>query len=289
LRSVILSPEQRKIEQKQEKKEQKKKKKKEKKKEKDIETKKPRAFVIDFKGDIQASAVSSLREEITAVLAVAEDDDEVLIRLESSGGVVHGYGLAASQLQRVRNSNIALTVSVDKVAASGGYMMACIADTIISAPFALIGSIGVVAQIPNFHRLLKKNEVDVELMTAGEFKRTLTLFGENTDKGREKFAEELEDIHLLFKEFVTENRPSVSIEEVATGEAWFGVRALERQLVDQLKTSDEYILDLCEERDVFQVQYIVNKNKIDRLFDRLTKLGRTRLEEEFNEISNFVR
>ncbi|MBA59183.1 MAG: protease SohB [Gammaproteobacteria bacterium] len=251
--------------------------------------KRPRAFVIDFKGDIQASAVSSLREEITAVLAVAEDDDEVLIRLESSGGVVHGYGLAASQLQRVRNSNIALTVSIDKVAASGGYMMACIADTIISAPFALIGSIGVVAQIPNFHRLLKKNEVDVELITAGEFKRTLTFFGENTDKGREKFAEELEDIHLLFKEFVTENRPSVSIEEVSTGEAWFGVRALERQLVDQLKTSDEYILDLCEERDVFQVQYIVNKNKLERLFDRLTKLGRTRLEEEFNEISNFVR
>ena len=271
------------------KKEQKRQKKERKMKAKGIEEEKLKAFIVDFKGDVQASAVSSLREEITAVLAVAKEGDEVLVRLESPGGVVHGYGLAASQLKRVKNKNITLTVSVDKVAASGGYMMACIADNVISAPFALLGSIGVVAQVPNFHRLLKKNEVDFELVTAGEYKRTLTMFGENTEKGREKFAEELEDIHLLFKDFVSENRPSVSIEEVATGEAWFGARALERKLVDELKTSDEYILELCAERDVFQVQYIQNKNRLDRFFERLTRIGKNSFDEVNNLPQNFIR
>ena len=256
---------------------------------KGVEEAKAKAFIIDFKGDIQATAVTSLREEITAVLAVAEKEDEVLVRLESPGGVVHGYGLAASQLKRVRNKNIRLTVSVDKVAASGGYMMACIADNIISAPFALLGSIGVVAELPNFHRLLKKNDIDYELVTAGEYKRTLTFFGENTEKGREKFAEELEDVHLLFKDFVSENRPLVAIEEVATGEAWFGTRALERKLVDDLKTSDEYILELCDKRDVFHVKYIQDKNRLDRLFERLTRVWKDGFDEVSNLPQNFIR
>jgi len=256
---------------------------------KGAEEAKVKAFVIDFKGDVQASAVTSLREEITAVLAVAEEGDEVLVRLESPGGVVHGYGLAASQLKRVRNKRIRLTVSVDKVAASGGYMMACIADNVIAAPFALLGSIGVVAQLPNFHRFLKKNDVDYELVTAGEYKRTLTIFGENTEKGREKFVEELEDVHVLFKDFVSENRPSVAIEEVATGEAWFGTRALERKLVDDLKTSDEYILELCDKRDVFHVQYIQDKSKLDRFFERLTRVWKSGYDQASNLPHNFIR
>jgi serine protease SohB len=158
------------------------------------------------------------------------------------------------------------------VAASGGYMMACIGNKIIAAPFSLLGSIGVVAQIPNFHRLLKKNDIDVETLTAGEFKRTLTLFGENTEKGREKFVDDLEDVHSLFKEFVTDNRPQVDIEKVSTGEAWFGKRAMERQLVDELKTSDEYIVDSCADKDVFLVKHVVHKNKIDKIFERVTRL-----------------
>jgi serine protease SohB len=214
-----------------------------------------RVFVLEFNGDIQASGVDSLREEVSAVLSVARPEDEVIVKLESPGGVVHGYGLAASQLQRIKAKSITLTVAVDKVAASGGYMMACIADKIIAAPFALLGSIGVVAQIPNFHRFLKNKEVDVEVLTAGDYKRTLTLFGENTDKGRQKFLEELEDVHALFKEFVSENRPQVQIEQVSTGEAWYGKRALDVMLVDELMTSDEYIADKCEHCDVFSVRF----------------------------------
>ncbi len=280
LKSVVLNPELRKRNDKEEKKRTKEKQKTLKQEVKAGQGPRPRTFVVDFKGDVQASSVTSLREEITAILAVAEQSDEVLVRLESPGGVVHGYGLAASQLQRVRAREIPLTVSVDKVAASGGYMMACIANTIIAAPFALLGSIGVVAQIPNFHRLLKKNEIDVEVLTAGEYKRTLTLFGENTDKAREKFVDELEDIHTLFKDFVSENRPQVDIEEVATGEAWFGTRAIARKLVDDLMTSDEYIVGQCLERDVFLVRYVQNKNKLDRVFERVARLIRPQLPEQ---------
>lgn len=226
---------------------------------------KSRVFVLDFDGDIKASAVSSLRQEITAVLSLAEKNDEVLVRLESGGGMVHAYGLASSQLQRVKDRDITLTICVDKVAASGGYMMACIASKLLAAPFAIIGSIGVVAQIPNFHRLLKKNDIDFEMITAGEHKRTLTMFGENTDKGREKFAEDIEDIHALFKEFVTSHRPQLNIEEVATGEIWFGQRALSKSLVDELMTSDEYITNACEKSDVFEVKYKIKKTLPEKL------------------------
>ena len=272
LKSIVLNPELLKKDAKEEKKKEKEKHKTQKKDLKQGEGPRPRMFVLDFVGDVQASEVVNLREEITAILSVAEEQDEVLVRLESPGGVVHGYGLAASQLQRIRNKSVPLTVAVDKVAASGGYMMACIANKIIAAPFSLLGSIGVVAQIPNFHRVLKKNDIDVEILTAGEYKRTLTLFGENTDKAREKFVDDLEDVHELFKDFVFENRPQLDMERVATGEAWFGKRALERELVDDLKTSDEYIVDSCADRDVFLVKYVIHKNKIDKIFERVTRL-----------------
>ena len=224
-----------------------------------------RVFVLDFNGDIQASAVGNLRNEISAVLQVASDKDEVVVRLESPGGLVHSYGLAASQLKRVRDREIPLTICVDQVAASGGYMMACIGSRLMAAPFAVIGSIGVVAQIPNFHRLLKKNNVDVELMTAGEYKRTLTIFGENTDKMREKFQEELDDTHLLFKQFVRDNRASLDLDKVATGEHWFGLRALELGLVDELKTSDEYLVERSDQAEVFEVRWEEKRRLIDRL------------------------
>ncbi|MGE4799737.1 protease SohB [Yersinia hibernica] len=225
---------------------------------------KPCLYVIDFKGSIDAHEVTLLREEISAVLAVATAQDEVLLRLESPGGVVHGYGLAASQLERLRHKGIRLTVAVDKVAASGGYMMACVADRIISAPFAIIGSIGVVAQIPNFHRLLKKNDIDVELHTAGEFKRTLTLFGENTEQGREKFREDLNETHLLFKQFVQQQRPSLDIDAVATGEHWFGTQAKEKGLVDAIGTSDDLLIAEMDNHEVIGVRYTRRKRLMDR-------------------------
>ena len=216
---------------------------------------KKRVFVLNFKGDLLASAISSLREEITAVLTVAKPGDEVVVRLESSGGLVNAYGLAASQLLRVRQKKIPLTVAVDKVAASGGYLMACVADRIVAAPFAVIGSIGVASEVPNFHRLLKKHDIDFELITAGEYKRTLTLFGENTEKGRKKFIEQVEETHTLFKEFLRENRAQVEVDTVATGEYWYGRHALDLKLIDDLIASDDYLFAASETSDIYEVEY----------------------------------
>lgn len=226
---------------------------------------KPCVYVVEFKGSIDAHEVEALREEVSAILAIATPSDEVLLKLESPGGMVHGYGLAASQLDRLRKAGIRLTASVDKVAASGGYMMACVADHIVAAPFAIIGSIGVVAQIPNFHRLLKKNDIDVELHTAGEFKRTLTLFGENTEQSREKFREELNETHQLFKTFVHQQRPSLDIDSVATGEHWFGSQALEKGLIDAIGTSDDLVIAQMKDHDVIRVRYAQRKRLVERL------------------------
>lgn len=226
---------------------------------------KPRVYVLDFDGDIRASAVSKLREEISAVLTMARESDEIVVKIESGGGMVHGYGLAASQLDRIRAKGIPLTICIDKVAASGGYMMACIGQKIIAAPFAMVGSIGVVAQLPNFNRLLKKHDVDFEMLTAGEYKRTLTMFGENTEQGRQKFVEELEETHHLFKQFVAEHREQVDIEAVATGEVWFGSRALELNLVDALGTSDQYLMDQQESADIYAVRFVERKTLQEKL------------------------
>ena len=231
-----------------------------------------RLYVITFEGDMQASKVAHLRREITAVLTMVTEHDEVLVRVESPGGLVPHYGLAASQLHRFRKKGVPLTVAVDKVAASGGYMMAAVANRVLAAPFALVGSIGVVAEMPNLHRLLEKHDVDWDVLTAGEYKRTLTVFGENTEEGRRKFVEELEDTHALFKEFVVEHRPVLDIDAVATGEAWYGQRALDRKLVDEICTSDEYVTSACSERDVFEVRWVEHKKPIERLLSEAQAL-----------------
>ncbi|HSG89137.1 MAG TPA: protease SohB [Pseudomonadales bacterium] len=230
-----------------------------------------RVWVIDFDGDVQASGVSALRNEVTAILTLAEPGDEVVACVESPGGMVHGYGLAASQLHRIRSrEGVTLTVAVDMVAASGGYLMACLGERILAAPFAIVGSIGVVAQVPNVHRLLKRHDIDVEVLTAGEYKRTLTVFGENTDKGRQKFIEELEDVHGMFKDFVSEQRPKLDMAQVATGEAWHGRKAVELGLVDELITSDEYLTRACAEADVIGVRWVEHRSPVERLIQQST-------------------
>lgn len=225
------------------------------KKSEDLSKRDSRVFVLDFKGSIDAKEVSALREEVTAILSVAQEDDEVVLRLETGGGMVHGYGLASSQLQRLREANISLTICVDKVAASGGYMMACVGNRILSAPFAIVGSIGVIAQLPNFNKLLKKYDIEYEQLTAGEFKRTLTMFGENTDKAREKFKQELEETHILFKDFIRINRPNLDLSQVATGEHWFGSQAKDLGLVDTIQTSDDYLMQACKDKEVLKLSY----------------------------------
>jgi len=239
------------------------------KKTKDI---KPALYVLDFVGDIKATQVEQLRDEISAVLTIATPNDEIVVRVESPGGSVNGYGLAASQLQRIRDKQIPLTICIDKIAASGGYLMACIGNHIIAAPFAIIGSIGVVAQIPNFHRLLRKNDIDVELLTAGKYKRTLTLFSENTEKGRKKFQEDLERIHLNFKDYVLANRQQLDIDQVSTGEHWLAKDALDLRLIDALQTSDDYLNNKMTTFNAFKISIHAKQTLVAKLLKPAMKL-----------------
>ena len=231
--------------------------------------KRPRAFVIDFKGDLKASAVPSLREEISAVLEVATADDQIIVRLENYGGVVHEHGLAASQLVRIRDRDIPLIVAVDKVAASGGYLMACVANKIVAAPFAILGSIGVIAQLPNFNRLMESHGIDFEQITAGKYKRNITMFGKNTDEDRAKLKEELEEVHGLFKGAVSKYRPDLDLDKIATGEHWYGTRAMELGLVDEIRTSDELLAELANEWDLYRVAYKIKQPLQKRLMANL--------------------
>jgi len=224
-----------------------------------------RIFVLNFCGDIRATQAENLREEVTALLTIATPKDEVLVKIESGGGTVHGYGFAASQLERIHNRNIPLIAAVDKVAASGGYMMACVADKIIAAPFAIIGSIGVIMQLPNFNRLLKKHDIEFEQIMAGEYKRTITVFGENTNKERKKMQEEVNDAHELFKSFIVNHRSNINIDLVSTGEHWYGIRAQELRLVDEIITSDDYLVKAGEKADIYSLTYSAKKSLAKKL------------------------
>ncbi len=283
LENEILSKEERKILKKNKKKQDKEEAKAQKQRIKEGAEARPRLFLLNFVGDVQASAVETLRESITAVLCVAKPEDELLVTIDSPGGMVHTYGLAASQLKRIRDRNIPLTVSIDLVAASGGYLMAATANKIIAAPFAVVGSIGVLAQVPNIHRLLEKYDIDVEQHTAGEYKTTLTLMGKNTEKARQKFREELEETHVLFKQFVLEQRPQLDIEKIATGEHWYGSQALALNLIDEIITSDEYLFQKSDTHDIYEVSYCISEtlsDKITNFFHNFTsKLARTLLHK----------
>jgi len=246
----------------------------------------PRTFVVDFKGDIKATGVAALREEVSAVLAVAGEGDEVLVRLENAGGMVHEHGLAASQLVRLREAGVKFTVAVDRVAASGGYLMACIADRIVAAPFAILGSIGVLAQLPNFNRMLDNHGVEFEQIAAGKYKRTVTMFGKNTEEDRDKLRQELEGVHKLFQHAVGRYRPDLDMEQVATGEHWYGTQAIELSLADELATSDELLVKAVEDRDVYKVTYEIKQplpkkvlHSMDALAERAADILWRRLQE----------
>ena len=234
----------------------------------------PKLFILNFNGDIKASQTEQLRDEITRIILLAQAGDEVMVKIDSPGGAVNGYGLAASQLERLRHRNIPLSVCIDRMAASGGYLMACIANKIYAAPFAIVGSIGVVAQVPNFNKWLKKHNIDFEQVTAGQYKRTLTMFGENTKEGRKKFTEDLETIHQNFKDHVLAFRPQINIEKAATGEHWLAKDAMALGLVDELKTSDDYLLDRVSK---FQI-ILLKKTKKPGLIEKILKPAAAELE-----------
>uniref|UniRef100_A0A7S2WB48 Uncharacterized protein n=1 Tax=Mucochytrium quahogii TaxID=96639 RepID=A0A7S2WB48_9STRA len=210
--------------------------------------------------------VGWFRDSVSLLLQVANEFDQVVIRLTSPGGTVAEYGLAASQLIRLRRANIHVVVCVDTICASGGFLMACCANRIVAAPFSVIGSIGVVAEVPNFHRVLDKYDVDYMVFTAGNYKRTIHTLAENTEEGMDKFREELGEIHTAFKQHVEEYRESVDTDAVGTGESWLASQAIGKGLIDELATSDEY-LDRMESEgfDIVEVSLNPIKSKSNKL------------------------
>jgi len=224
-------------------------------------------YVLTFIGSIMASEVEQLRDQISFLLQIAQPADEIVVRLTSPGGAVPQYGLASSQLERLKQAGLRCVVCVDTVAASGGYMMAAVADKIIAAPFAIIGSIGVVAGIPNFHRVLQKNEVDYHLFTAGKYKRTVTPFTEVTDEGKQKLQDDITAIHDAFKRLIKEGRPDVDIEEIATGEYWLASQAKEKGLVDEIMTSDDYLGSKLDDCEVIEITTETEQNRIEKLIE----------------------
>lgn len=233
-----------------------------------------RLYVVDFKGDVFASQADALTHEVTSILSCAvPGQDQVLVRLQSPGGAAHAYGYAASQLKRIKDAGISLVVSVDKVAASGGYWMACVADLVISAPYAIVGSIGVVAEFPNFNNFMENLGVNYKQYTAGKFKRTVSTMAKITEEGEAKFKEDLEEMHDLFKDHVSSCRPELDIEKVATGEHWTGLKAKELNLVDEIMTSEEFVIDSMKNFEVVQIRYVGHrKNFADRLACKVATL-----------------
>ena len=146
-------------------------------------------------------------------------------------------------------------------------MMAVVADRIVASRLAVIGSIGVVGQVPNVHRLLKRFDIDVLEMTAGTNKRPVSLIGPLTDQGIETFKKQLSDTHRLFRDHVHRFRPQLDIEAVSNGDIWHGVDALTHGLIDEIATSDEMIDRARHEGDldVFSIRWRQAKNLRERL------------------------
>ena len=224
-------------------------------------------YVLTFIGSIMASEVEQLREQISFLIQVAKPSDEIVIRITSPGGAVPQYGLASSQIERLKIAGLRCVVCVDTVAASGGYMMASVADKIIAAPFAIIGSIGVVAGIPNFYRVLQKNEIDYHLFTAGKYKRTVTPFSEVTDEGKQKLQDDITAIHEAFKRHIKDGRPGVDIEEISTGEYWLATQAKEKGLVDEIMTSDDYLCRKLDDYEIIEIKTEIEQNRLEKLIE----------------------
>jgi serine protease SohB len=216
----------------------------------------PVAFFINFEGDMMVSSLELLRKQVSLVCSLGKKGQDIcIVVVTSPGGSVAHYGLAASQLVRIRKAGIKLIVCVDSIAASGGYLMASTADTICAAPFAIVGSIGVVTQIPNFQRFLEDKKIDAYLVTAGKHKRTIDIIGEVTEEGKSKLREELDDVHIAFKDHIAFARPQLKdkIEEIGTGEHWLAVQAKELGLVDEILTSDEYLESVADDYEIIEI------------------------------------
>lgn len=208
--------------------------------------------VLTFVGDIGAKQYKSFGQLIDEVIINKSEIDEVVVVVNSPGGAVSPYGNVYSQMERVRDAGLKLTVCIDVVAASGGYLMSLPAHKIIAAPFSMVGSVGVMAFVPNLRGLLEDYNINPRTFTAGKYKRTVSLTDEATEEEVEKFKQQLNAIHRLFLEAVKKYRKDVKMEVVETGEHWTARESVELGLglVDDIATSQQYLLEANRDRDL---------------------------------------
>lgn len=218
-------------------------------------------FVIDYVGSMMASEVVYLTAKIDAIILKSNKDDEVVINITSPGGAVSGYGLVASQIKRLKTAGLKITATVDTVAASGGYMAAVVSDEIIAAPFAMVGSIGVVANVMIYEELLKNIGIQTNVYTSGDSKRTVVPSRVPNAEEEAKLEAQLEEIHSRFKDHVLSFRPDIDEDKVFTGQAFLAADAINFGLVDKIGTSDELLLNLYKDgHRLIEVQFIIEEN-----------------------------
>ncbi len=208
----------------------------------------PRLAVLRFQGlrDLNASGDQRLSEAIDEVLVNRDHFEEAVVIIDSPGGTTHGYGHAYALLERLSASGLKVTACIDRIGASGGYLMALPADRILAGPFAIVGSVGVVAGIPNVKRLLEEKGVSYRLFVAGDKKRVVHFADDDGPEVREYMDEKLAGIHTQFLQAVEKHRGDrVKLDEVRSGDHWSAEESVEKGLglVDELQTSAEYLLE----------------------------------------------
>lgn len=230
------------------------------------------AVLLSFNGDINATEVIEFGRAVSMIVQMKDLVSEVYIIINSGGGVVNGYGLLASEIERLHYSEIETYALIDQVAASGGYMAACVANHVVAAPFAYIGSIGVVSEMPNFNQILSDNGINIEQHTAGKSKRTVTPLGKITDEDRNEFKKKLERIHRSFINHVSHYRNINDADEnknsiIFSGDYWIAEETVELELglVDEISTSQEFLLDKMKEYNIIEITFQENKTKKSKL------------------------
>ena len=185
------------------------------------------------------------RQVIGDLESLVEDPgiQAIVLRVDSPGG-----GAAASQeifeyIRGIQEEGLPLVVSMGSVAASGGYYIACTADTIFANPGTLTGSIGVVMSFTNLEELFGKIGLDFEVIKSGRFKDTGSWSREMTDAERALLQGTIDDIHAQFVEAIAEGRGMEydAVAALADGRIFSGRQALEAGLVDRLGTLEDAV------------------------------------------------
>lgn len=215
--------------------------------------------VLRFEGDTMATGRQDFARMVDEVLHNKERIQRVIVVVNSPGGGVSVYGQMFAGMERMRNAGVDVTACVDTYAASGGYLMSVPAQRIIAAPFAMVGSIGVVSEFMNFNKLLRRLGVEPMTITAGELKRTVTPLSEVTEENKAAYKAQLEAIHRQFIAVVKKYR-EVDADRVCTGNHWTAAESVELKLnlVDGLATSQEYLFEANQTEDLVTISKLQN-------------------------------